>query len=164
MDLSNLCVQFKSLATETGYFILNEQKRFSSDDIQAKGIHNYVTYVDTTSEEKLVKGLRLLLPEAGIHGHAQVREIAQLEKGQDLRIRQLRLDRSDELSAPLAHLGLILRKRLRFVMRRLRVLPRILPVQGREDEAPASAMRGTSARRHSLTTRPSSGRTIARVM
>jgi myo-inositol-1(or 4)-monophosphatase len=66
MDLSNLCLQVKSLAAETGSFILNEQKRFTSDDIQSKGIHNYVTYVDTTSEEKLVKGLRILLPEAGI--------------------------------------------------------------------------------------------------
>lgn len=66
MDLENLCVQVKNLAIETGYFILNEQKRFSSEDIQSKGVHNYVTYVDTASEEKLVTGLRILLPEAGI--------------------------------------------------------------------------------------------------
>jgi myo-inositol-1(or 4)-monophosphatase len=65
MDLANLCVQVKNLAIETGYFILNERKRFSSEDIQSKGIHNYVTYVDTTSEEKLVTGLKILLPEAG---------------------------------------------------------------------------------------------------
>lgn len=66
MDLSNLCVQVKNLAAQTGYFILNEQKRFSSEAIQSKGVHNYVTYVDTSSEEKLVAGLRILLPEAGI--------------------------------------------------------------------------------------------------
>lgn len=65
MDLENLCVQVKNLAIETGYFILNEQKRFTSEDIQSKGVHNYVTYVDTTSEEKLVTGLKILLPEAG---------------------------------------------------------------------------------------------------
>jgi myo-inositol-1(or 4)-monophosphatase len=65
MDLENLCVEVKNLAMETGSFILNEQKRFSSENIQAKGIHNYVTYVDTASEERLVTGLKILLPEAG---------------------------------------------------------------------------------------------------
>lgn len=65
MDLENLCVEVKNLAIETGSFILNEQKRFSSEEIQSKGVHNYVTYVDTTSEEKLVAGLKILLPEAG---------------------------------------------------------------------------------------------------
>jgi myo-inositol-1(or 4)-monophosphatase len=65
MDLVNLCVEVKSLVIETGGFIENEQKRFSSEDIQSKGVHNYVTYVDTTSEEKLVTGLKILLPEAG---------------------------------------------------------------------------------------------------
>jgi myo-inositol-1(or 4)-monophosphatase len=65
MDPENLCVEVKSLVIETGSFILNERKRFSSEDIQSKGVHNYVTYVDTTSEEKLVAGLKILLPEAG---------------------------------------------------------------------------------------------------
>jgi len=65
MDLENLCVQVKNLAIETGHFILNEQKHFSAEDIQSKGVHNYVTYVDTTSEEKLVTGLKILLPGSG---------------------------------------------------------------------------------------------------
>jgi myo-inositol-1(or 4)-monophosphatase len=65
LNLENLCVEVKSLAIETGSFILNEQKRFSIEDIQSKGLHNYVTYVDTTSEKKLVNGLKILLPEAG---------------------------------------------------------------------------------------------------
>jgi len=65
MDLENLCVQVQTLAIETGEFILKEQSRFSSQNIESKGIHNYVTYVDKTSEEKLVSGLRILLPEAG---------------------------------------------------------------------------------------------------
>jgi myo-inositol-1(or 4)-monophosphatase len=65
MNLENLSAEVKSLAIDTGSFILNERKRFSSEDIQSKGVHNYVTYVDTTSEEKLVTGLKILLPEAG---------------------------------------------------------------------------------------------------
>ena len=66
MDLENLCVQVQTLTIETGEFILREQSRFSAQKIESKGIHNYVTYVDKTSEEKLVSGLKILLPEAGI--------------------------------------------------------------------------------------------------
>jgi len=65
MDLENLCTQVQALAIETGEFIFNEQKRFSSQNIEAKGKHNYVTYVDKTSEEQLVSKLKILLPEAG---------------------------------------------------------------------------------------------------
>lgn len=66
MDLENLCVQVQALAIETGEFILREQSNFSAKKIESKGIHNYVTYVDKTSEEKLVSGLKILLPAAGI--------------------------------------------------------------------------------------------------
>ncbi|KPK80951.1 MAG: inositol-1-monophosphatase [Bacteroides sp. SM23_62_1] len=66
MDLENLCVQAQVLVIETGEFILNEQSRFSALNIESKGIHNYVTYVDKNSEERLVRGLKMLLPEAGI--------------------------------------------------------------------------------------------------
>jgi myo-inositol-1(or 4)-monophosphatase len=65
MDLENLCLQVQTLAIETGDFILSEQSRFSAHEIESKGLHNYVTYVDKTSEEKLVSGLKILLPEAG---------------------------------------------------------------------------------------------------
>jgi len=65
MDLENLCIQVQSLAIETGTFIFNEQKHFSSQNIEAKGKHNFVTYIDKTAEEKLVSGLKILLPEAG---------------------------------------------------------------------------------------------------
>lgn len=65
INLENLCMEVKCLAIETGGFIRSEQKKFSSEDIQAKGLHNYVTYVDTASESKLIQGLKILLPEAG---------------------------------------------------------------------------------------------------
>jgi myo-inositol-1(or 4)-monophosphatase len=65
MDLENLCVQTLELAVEVGEFISNERKQFTESKVESKGLHNYVSYVDTTAEEKIVEGLQILLPEAG---------------------------------------------------------------------------------------------------
>jgi myo-inositol-1(or 4)-monophosphatase len=65
MDLENLCVQTLNLAVEVGEFIENERKQFTRSHVESKGLHNYVTYVDKSAEEKIVEGLRILLPEAG---------------------------------------------------------------------------------------------------
>jgi len=65
MDLENLCAQTLNLAVEVGEFIENERRKITSGNVESKGLHNYVTYVDTTAEEKIVKGLQILLPEAG---------------------------------------------------------------------------------------------------
>ncbi|HEY6161377.1 MAG TPA: inositol monophosphatase family protein [Bacteroidia bacterium] len=46
-------------------FISSEAGRIAQKDIEHKGVHDLVTFVDKTSEEKLVKGLSALLPEAG---------------------------------------------------------------------------------------------------
>jgi myo-inositol-1(or 4)-monophosphatase len=65
MDLESLCSKVMDLARETGEFIMEERKRFSSSDFEAKGRQNFVTRVDTASEQLLVNGLGKLLPEAG---------------------------------------------------------------------------------------------------
>jgi len=65
MDLEILCLQVRELAKETGAYIQEEQKKLSAGEIEAKGLHNYVTYVDTSAEKRLVNGLKILLPEAG---------------------------------------------------------------------------------------------------
>ena len=44
--------------------ICKEVTKLKSDDINIKGSHNYVTYVDTTSEKMLIEGLSKILPEA----------------------------------------------------------------------------------------------------
>lgn len=65
MDLESLTKQVKDLSEQVGRFIIDESDELSSENIEKKGLNDFVTYVDKTSEEKLVKGLKEILPEAG---------------------------------------------------------------------------------------------------
>lgn len=65
MNLEQITQQVQSLSKETGKFILEEWDKFSSEQIESKGLHDFVTNVDTQSEKKLVEGLKKILPEAG---------------------------------------------------------------------------------------------------
>ena len=65
MNLEQLCSQVCDLAKQTGKFIKTEAQKFSQDEVEVKGSNNFVTYVDKTSELKLVEGLQKILPEAG---------------------------------------------------------------------------------------------------
>lgn len=64
-DLKELCLAAKQLINDTGIFLKEERKSFQSEKIEVKGKSDYVTYLDKASEERLVKGLSKLLPEAG---------------------------------------------------------------------------------------------------
>lgn len=48
-----------------GEFIALEREKFSFGQIESKGKHDFVTYVDKGAEELLVEGLHKILPEAG---------------------------------------------------------------------------------------------------
>jgi myo-inositol-1(or 4)-monophosphatase len=65
MDLNYLCSQVCDLSRLTGAFILGELPKFQTHSVETKSLHNFVTYVDKSSEAKLVKELSKLLPEAG---------------------------------------------------------------------------------------------------
>lgn len=65
MDLEKLCFQVQEIARETGRFIAEERLKFTSADIISKGKSDFVTYVDKTSEQKIVTELKKILPEAG---------------------------------------------------------------------------------------------------
>lgn len=65
MDLSKLAADVISLSKLAGEFIRQEALVFDSRNIEYKGLHDMVSYVDKTTEQKLVDGLSLLLPEAG---------------------------------------------------------------------------------------------------
>lgn len=64
-DLNAICNEVRSLARETGEYILHEVTRIGSNDIETKDVHNYVTYVDKNAEKMIVARLQALLPEAG---------------------------------------------------------------------------------------------------
>jgi len=57
--------QVKELVQETGKYILQEWSKLTSENVQSKGLHDFVTHVDTASEKQLVKGLKKILPQAG---------------------------------------------------------------------------------------------------
>ena len=53
------------IAREAGAYINKERASFSPDQVERKHAHDYVSYVDKSSEQLIVKALRELLPEAG---------------------------------------------------------------------------------------------------
>jgi myo-inositol-1(or 4)-monophosphatase len=63
--MQQLCQDVCALTKQVGAFIKTELGQFSTDSIEIKGKNDFVSYVDKTSEKKLVEGLSLLLPEAG---------------------------------------------------------------------------------------------------
>jgi len=65
MDLKNFCEEVIQICKEVGKYIASEGKNFSPVKIEEKGRNDFVSYVDKTSEAKLVKRLKELIPEAG---------------------------------------------------------------------------------------------------
>jgi myo-inositol-1(or 4)-monophosphatase len=76
MDLSSLTSDVISLTKEVGQFIRKESLVFDQRQVEYKGLHDMVSYVDKTAEIALVKGLRLLLPEAGFVTEEKTASIA----------------------------------------------------------------------------------------
>ncbi len=65
MKLDILTKQVVNLSRGVGKFITQEATKFSEKDIEVKGEHNFVSYVDKTAEKMLVQELTKILPEAG---------------------------------------------------------------------------------------------------
>jgi myo-inositol-1(or 4)-monophosphatase len=65
MKLDIITKQVVNLTKAVGYFIKQEASKFSEKDVEVKGEHNFVTYVDKTAEKMIIKELKKILPEAG---------------------------------------------------------------------------------------------------
>ena len=65
MYLNHLLEQTLGAVRDTGHFILEENRKFSSGDIEYKGKNDLVSYVDKEAEKRLVKSLSGILPDAG---------------------------------------------------------------------------------------------------
>jgi len=65
-ELKHLCSNVNELSKEITSFLLKEVGNVNAADIQEKGLHDFVTYVDKTSEKKIATRLAALLPEAGM--------------------------------------------------------------------------------------------------
>lgn len=64
-DYKQLCSDVCALARQTGTYIRNEAESLRSSDVEVKGMHNFVTYVDKNAEQMLVDKLSQLIPESG---------------------------------------------------------------------------------------------------
>lgn len=65
MDLQLITEQVKQVARFAGDFVKQERVTFSIDKVEYKGVHDYVSYVDKTSERMIVEKLKQIVPEAG---------------------------------------------------------------------------------------------------
>lgn len=62
MNYEHLCIESCEVVQEVAEFIRDEWSKLSWNDVETKGIHNFVTYIDKKSEAMLVDKLSKLLP------------------------------------------------------------------------------------------------------
>ena len=65
MDLQKVLEETIDLVKGVGGFIREEGHSFDRSNIEIKGFNDLVSYVDKQAEERLVEGLRKIVPEAG---------------------------------------------------------------------------------------------------
>ncbi len=65
IDLPNLTDHVVNIAKKVGEFIREERINFNYEDVEIKGLNDLVSYVDKTSEKRIVEQLSELLPVAG---------------------------------------------------------------------------------------------------
>jgi myo-inositol-1(or 4)-monophosphatase len=73
-NLSEITARVAELSRVIGAYLRQEQGKLSMEDIQTKGLHDYVSYVDQEAERRIVQELRSILPEAGFLAEEEVRE------------------------------------------------------------------------------------------
>jgi len=71
MNYENLCYKTCDLAKTVGEYVRQQVNLISETDIITKGLHNFVTNVDTRSEKRIIDGLRKMLPESGFIAEEQ---------------------------------------------------------------------------------------------
>jgi myo-inositol-1(or 4)-monophosphatase len=65
MNLQDITIQVNELCSRNADYIRQQLILLKAEDIELKDEHNFVTYVDRTSEEMLVDGLSKIFPGAG---------------------------------------------------------------------------------------------------
>ncbi len=78
MNLETITQQVVDISREVGDFIRQERKNFDHDRVeQKKGFNDLVSYVDKEAEEKFVKALKKVVPEAGFIAEEGTAEAAE---------------------------------------------------------------------------------------
>jgi myo-inositol-1(or 4)-monophosphatase len=66
MNPENIIHEVNELTRRVGKWIKNESDKHTAEDVEIKGTHNYVTYVDKKAEEMITHGLMKILPKSDI--------------------------------------------------------------------------------------------------
>ncbi|GAB4280478.1 MAG: inositol monophosphatase family protein [Marinilabiliales bacterium] len=74
MELKQLCNEVCNIARQAGSFIKENINKITHENIQKKGLHDFVTYVDLKSEEIIINGLLKLIPESGFIAEEKTRK------------------------------------------------------------------------------------------
>ncbi|MCF8370900.1 MAG: inositol monophosphatase [Bacteroidales bacterium] len=64
-DYKSIALQTVKLAKTTSKFLRVEWENFSTSNVETKGLHDFVSYVDKEAEKNLVEELKKIVPEAG---------------------------------------------------------------------------------------------------
>lgn len=64
-NIERLCLDVVAISRRAGEYIREQRKKFSSEMVESKGLHNYVSHVDKEAERIIVEGLKHILPKAG---------------------------------------------------------------------------------------------------
>jgi myo-inositol-1(or 4)-monophosphatase len=65
MDLQQICEKVCALAKETAAFLKSQVDEIKATDVETKGLHDFVTYVDKNAEKRIVAALSQIFPDAG---------------------------------------------------------------------------------------------------
>ncbi len=65
MNSEKICNEVCELTKQVGLFISTEAKTFNQNVVEEKSFNQLVSYVDKTAEQKLVEGLKKILPNSG---------------------------------------------------------------------------------------------------
>lgn len=65
MNLKDITSRVCEIAKRTGEYLIIERKGFKKENVLQKNSHDYVSYVDKEAEKRIVKELKVILPEAG---------------------------------------------------------------------------------------------------
>jgi len=63
--LEKLCLNTCDIARKIGKYILSERLIFDDKEIESKGLHDLVSYVDKNAEKMIIEELQKLIPESG---------------------------------------------------------------------------------------------------
>jgi len=61
----DICKKTCDIAKQAGSFIAEQRKSFDQSQVEHKGVHDLVSYVDKEAERLIISNLRNVLPEAG---------------------------------------------------------------------------------------------------